>query len=74
MTDVNDNMPVCPDSPLFQVEEQVPIGHIIGTLEVTDRDTGENARNTFDELIGDQNNEENFLNVNETTGEIFTIK
>ncbi len=54
VTDVNDNEPVCPEPPLFQVESQVAIGYVIGQLVVSDLDTGENAKITYSELRGDE--------------------
>ncbi len=75
VTDINDNEPVCPEPPLFQVESQVTIEYVIGQLVVTDLDTGENAKITYSELRGDDvTNEATFLAVNRSTGEIYTIR
>ncbi len=75
VTDVNDNMPVCPEpEPLFQVETDVPVGYVIGRLVVSDSDIGENARITYSALRGGVLEEENLLAVNSLTGEISTIR
>lgn len=43
ITDANDCLPVFDPVPRFSVNENAPVGFIVGKITATDRDTGDNA-------------------------------
>ena len=64
--DVNDNPPLCLHQPLvLLLDRQAAPGKVVGTVEASDADQGENASVTY--TLSHQ-----FFAVNETSGELYT--
>lgn len=59
---------------MIQVEQDVEIGFVVVTLDLSDADTGSNAEVIFVSLEGGQNNADVFLDVDRITGRISTIR
>ena len=71
--DINDNVPICPDDiPTIYILNDTQPNTIIGSIIVSDADTGVNAKITY-ELYDSVNKETSFFDINATTGEIYTI-
>ncbi|XP_017600750.1 PREDICTED: protocadherin Fat 4 [Corvus brachyrhynchos] len=64
ITDVNDWPPVFDPVPDFRVNENVPVGFIVGKITASDRDTGDNAFVLYN-LTGDG---ENIFEIDEIQG------
>ncbi|KAI1240359.1 hypothetical protein IHE44_0008776 [Lamprotornis superbus] len=64
ITDINDWPPVFDPVPEFSVQENVPVGFIVGKITASDRDTGDNAFVLYN-LTGDG---ENIFEIDEIQG------